>query len=109
MSQGVNGPGNVPAQALALLNDPFVLQQSDVWAARLIARSDESVAKRIDVMFVTALNRPPTSDELARFEKAITQLAELHQVAASDVLKSQLLWRDVAHAMFNLNEFIYVP
>ena len=109
VAQGRRDVTNVPAQALALLNDPFVLQQSDVWAARLIARSDESVAKRIDVMFVTALNRPPTSDELARFEKAITQLAELHQVAASDVLKSQLLWRDVAHAMFNINEFIYVP
>ncbi len=109
VTQGRRDVTNVPAQALALLNDPFVLQQADVWAARLIVRTDDSVAKRIAVMFETAVNRPPSADELARFEQAVTQLAELHQVAAADRLTSQPLWRDVAHAMFNLNEFIYVP
>ena len=24
-------------------------------------------------------------------------------------LKNQVLWKDVAHAMFNVNEFIYIP
>ncbi len=109
VTQGRRDVTNVPAQALALLNDPFVLQQADVWAARLIVRTDDSVAKRIAVMFETALNRPPSADELARFEQAVGQLAELHQVAAIDLLKSQPLWKDMAHAMFNLNEFIYVP
>jgi hypothetical protein len=109
VAQGRRDVTNVPAQALALLNDPFVLQQADVWAARLIARSDDSVAKRIEAMFETAVNRSPSTEELTRFEQAVTQLADLHQVAAADTLKSQPLWRDVAHAMFNLNEFIYVP
>lgn len=109
VAQGRRDVTNVPAQALALLNDPFVLQQSDVWATRLIARADDSVTKRISDMFETALNRLPTADELARFEQAVAELAELHQVKIVDQLKSQPLWRDVAHAMFNFNEFIYVP
>ena len=109
VTQGRRDVTNVPAQALALLNDPFVLQQADAWAARLILRPDDTVTKRITFMFETAVNRTSTVEELTRFEQAVLQLADLHQVAAADSLKSQLLWKDMAHAMFNLNEFIYVP
>ena len=42
VTQGRRDVTNVPAQALALLNDPFVLQQADVWAGRLTARADAS-------------------------------------------------------------------
>src|SRR5262249_40233806 len=35
VAQGRRDVTNVPAQALALLNDPFVLQQAEVWAGRL--------------------------------------------------------------------------
>ncbi|HLQ43133.1 MAG TPA: DUF1553 domain-containing protein, partial [Planctomycetaceae bacterium] len=109
VTQGRRDVTNVPAQALALLNDPFVLQQADVWAARLVARSNDSASSRITAMFETALNRPPSADELSRFEQAVVELAALHQVPATEILNSQSLWKDVAHAIFNLNEFIYVP
>ena len=62
VAQGRRDVTNVPAQALALLNDPFVLQQADVWAGRLVARPDDTVEARIDAMFRTALGRPPTAD-----------------------------------------------
>ncbi|MFM9963829.1 MAG: PSD1 and planctomycete cytochrome C domain-containing protein [Planctomycetaceae bacterium] len=109
VTQGRRDVTNVPAQALALLNDPFVLQQADVWAERLVARTDDSVASRLAAMFENALSRSPTSDERDRFEQAVRQLAELHQVPRADVLKSQAVWKDVAHALFNVNEFIYIP
>ena len=109
VTQGRRDVTNVPAQALALLNDPFVLQQADVWAVRLIARPDASVGERIETMFVASLGRPASADERRRFEQTVSQIAELQQVAAADVLKSQSVWKDVAHAVFNLNEFIYVP
>ncbi len=99
----------MPAQALALLNDPFVLGQADEWAGRLIARQDASVGARLDAAFETALNRPPRDEERQRFEQAVHELAELHQVASADVLQSRVVWRDVAHTMFNLQEFIYIP
>lgn len=109
VTQGRRDVTNVPAQALALLNDPFVLQQADLWAERLVTRQNDSVAARIDAMFQTALSRPVTPEELARLEPFIGQLAELHQVPAAEVLSSKALWRDVAHAIFNLQEFVYVP
>ncbi len=100
---------NVPAQALALLNDPFVVGQADEWAGRLAAQQDASVAARIETAFETALSRPPRDDERQRFVELVAQLAVLHQVPDADVLHSRLVWRDVAHTIFNLQEFIYIP
>src|SRR5205085_11779883 len=47
VAQGRRDVTNVPAQALALLNDPFVLAQADLWAAKLIARLDSEIGPRI--------------------------------------------------------------
>lgn len=99
---------NVPAQALTMLNDPFVVQQAEVWADRLIAGGDATVAARVDRMFRAALGRAPRPSEAARFEKSVQELAALHQVAAGEVLRSKPVWKDVAHALFNVKEFIYV-
>ena len=109
VTQGKRDVTNVPAQALALLNDPFVLQQAETWATHLIERPDVSVAARVDTMFQIALGRSPTPEEQARFETSVRRLAELHQVADADVLKSLPVWKDLAHAIFNLKEFIYIP
>jgi hypothetical protein len=109
VAQGKRDVTNVPAQALALLNDPFVLQQADVWAGRLVQRPDSAIAPRIDAMFEAALGRRPTDAEQPRFEQAAMQLAELHQMPSADLLKSRIVWKELAHAMFNLKEFIYIP
>ena len=109
MAQGRRDVTNVPAQALALLNDPFVRQQADVWASRLIARTDDSLPQRIEFIVETALNRPTTSQELVAFEQVVVQLAELHQVPPGELLLSHPIWKDIAHTVFNLQEFIYVP
>jgi hypothetical protein len=106
--QGRRDVTNVPAQALALLNDPFVLQQADVWAARLVARPDGSVAARVEHLFRVALGRPPDEHERERFTKTVGEMARLHGVAAENVLRSQAVWKDVAQALFNCQEFIYI-
>ena len=53
--------------------------------------------------------RPPEPGERRRFEQAVAHFAELHDVPAGSVLKSQAVWRDVAHTLFNLKEFSYIP
>jgi Protein of unknown function (DUF1553) len=94
---------------LTLLNDPFVLQQAEVWAQRLVARPDHDVASRIEAMFDAALGRPPSASERDRFRNAAGKLAELHQVALPNILNSVAVWKELAHAMFNLQEFIFIP
>jgi mono/diheme cytochrome c family protein len=108
MAQGRRDVTNVPAQALTLMNDPFVIGQAEFWAERLVAAPDGSVAARIDRMFRTALGRPPLPAEQQRFELMVRDLASLLGVAEGDVLKSKPVWKDVAHTIFNFKEFIYV-
>lgn len=109
VTQGRRDITNVPAQALALLNDPFVLQQADLWAAKLVSLPHSSADERIGGMFQTALSRPPTNEERQRFEAMVGELAAIHQVPVAEVMKSQPVWKDIAHAMFNLKEFIFIP
>ena len=56
-----------------------------------------------------ALSRSPAKDEVQRFERAVARFAAFHGVATDAVLRSRAVWKDVAHAMFNLKEFIYIP
>ena len=109
VAQGRRDVTNVPAQALALLNDPFVLQQAGVWSQHLLARSGDSVATRIDTMFRSAFGRSPTAEEQFRFEQTLRELSDLYQVPNDNVMSSPEIWKDMAHAMFNFNELIYIP
>ena len=99
---------NVPSQALAMLNDPFVTRQAEVWAEHLAARRDDAVDARLTAMFETALSRPPSPDELTRMRSLVQTLAERHSVASSNVLASVAVWKDVAHTFFNMKEFLYL-
>jgi hypothetical protein len=40
---------------------------------------------------------------------AAMNLARLHQVPAADVLRGRAVWKDLAHTMFNLEEFLCIP
>jgi mono/diheme cytochrome c family protein len=85
---------NVPAQSLALLNNPFIIQQAEKWAAAM-----ESVApvERVNEMFWRAFGRPPTAEERTASEVLLEALrAEPHP------------WSDFAHSLFDLKEFIYI-
>ncbi|MFP6601536.1 MAG: DUF1553 domain-containing protein, partial [Pirellulaceae bacterium] len=52
-----------PTQALALMNDSFVLRQSRLFAARVKESAGEDVVEQIDRAFQLALTRQPTRQE----------------------------------------------
>src|SRR5262249_9606885 len=54
---------NVPAQALILLNDPFVHQQAGVWTKKILATKASS-EDRIRLIYQSAFSRPPEESEL---------------------------------------------
>lgn len=99
---------NTPAQSLALLNDPFVRQQADVWARELLAGGHASCEDRLRELFRRALGRDPADDERARWLEAVAQFAAAHGVSTEETLTSLPVWQSIAHAMFNTKEFIYV-
>jgi mono/diheme cytochrome c family protein len=105
---------NSPAQALALLNDPFVAGQAEFWAKSLIEQSHHDPQERLTVMFRRAFSRNPDAQELTRWRKLARELAAMHygvstsSAASGDIMASLDVWKDLAHTMFNAKEFIYV-
>lgn len=108
VTRGRRDETNVPTQALTLLNDPFVISEARTCAERLLAQPAGSVEERIDDLFRTALGRGPSSQELERFRGLAARLAGLHQVPREELLSSLTVWKDLAHAVLNLKEFLYV-
>ena len=99
---------NVPRQALTMMNDRFVVGEAAFWARNLIEESSESVRTRLQTMYRTALGRLPTEPEFVRMESLAEEFAELHGESREDVMASVPVWRDMAHSIFNLKEFIYI-
>jgi hypothetical protein len=95
---GRRNVSNVPAQALTLLNDPFVLDQARRWADRALAR-DASPTGRLDNLYRDAFGRLPTARERAE------SLAFLEKQGMSNPQS----WADLCHVLFNAKEFLFIP
>jgi hypothetical protein len=100
---------NVPAQSLALANDPFVIGQAKFWAEReLKEKPGETDDDRIVRMFRSALSRSPDVDERAALKAALDAFRETRK--GSDAAKADVeAWADLAHTLFCLNEFRFIP
>ena len=57
---GQRTTANVPAQALTMLNDPFVQEQAAAWAKQVLGRPDTPSAERVRIMYQAALARSNT-------------------------------------------------
>lgn len=100
---------NVPNQALALLNDPFVVEMAHHWSGQVLHDGATTPEDRASRMFAAAFARPPRAEEVARLVDLAEQSALLHGVDRAGLMACRPMWHDVAHAIFNLKEFIYVP
>ena len=108
-TRGQRDTTNVPAQSLALLNSPFVIGQAAEWGRRLAEGEAASLDGRIAHMFVKVLARPPSEAERARVTDYLNAVAEERGVNTSLLLYDAAVWQDVAHSLFNLKEFIFIP
>jgi len=93
---------NVPTQALLLLNDPLVDALARHWAAGLIKTPHASPEERLDSMFVTAFGRTPTESEKVKWTALLQSVVTL-----PDVMADEAAWTQLAHTIFNSQEFIY--
>ena len=93
----------VPAQALFLLNSPFVIAQAKAMAESLLAKGSSAAETLVTKAYQRALSRSPTEDELARamkFHQA--SLDQKGKDSASDALAH------LCHALFASAEFRYL-
>jgi len=107
-SVGRRNVSNVPSQALILMNDPFIKGQAQFWAERLIQRDSDSLASRIDFMFLKALARHPREEELAKIRLFLKAQQNEYRLSDDQLLSDVRIWADLAHVIFNLKPFTYL-
>lgn len=98
---------NVPAQSLTLLNDPFVIDQSAKWAKSVVKDGRDREA-RVRALFLRALGRTATGEELAASQEFLRELAQEHSIPTDTLEQNERVWQDFAHSLYCLKEFIYV-
>jgi len=100
---GRRSVSNVPAQALALMNNPFVIQQAEIWAKKVLAEPNRTEEQRVAGMYASAFGRPPTEVELADALKFVEEQGK--QYGKGNEAKA---WADLGHVLMNVKEFIFV-
>jgi hypothetical protein len=87
---------NVPAQALILLNDPLVHTIAKHWG-KAVAEADGTPRERIATMYLQAFSRQATDRELDACEVFLGE-----RTAKAEA------WAELAHALLNVKEFIFL-
>ena len=96
---GRRSVSNVPAQALAMMNNPFVRQQAELWARRVLAKPGPSPQERVIALYEMGFGRLPAEDETA------AALEFLKDQGPMDDVRS---WAELCHVLLNVKEFIFV-
>ncbi|MBK7999252.1 MAG: DUF1553 domain-containing protein [Verrucomicrobia bacterium] len=82
-----------PIQALNLFNSRFTIEQADAFAARVKQEAGDDVTRQIHRAYQLALSRKATAAELAEARPVVAE----HGLAV------------LCRALFNSNEFLFVP
>jgi hypothetical protein len=85
---------NVPAQSLILMNDPFVHEMAKAWGKQLAAAGTKN--EPIRTVYLTAFGRPPTAAEVATCREFLGEKPNEEH------------WAELAHAVFNAKEYIFL-
>jgi hypothetical protein len=107
-TMGRRNVSNVPAQALILMNDPFVIEQSRVWARRLLALDGQSMQQRIGQMYEEAFARSARTEEIEDAVAFIRQQARHRNLQPGQAERDEDVWTDLCHVMFNVKEFVFI-
>ena len=106
--RGARDVTNVPAQSLAMLNDPFVREMARRWASTLVVDARPR-ADRIRAMLASALGRPCDEAEQNAALAHLDEIARGHGLAGVAEADAHVgTWADLAQSIFCLKEFIYV-
>jgi hypothetical protein len=92
LSCGARNVSTVPTQALTLMNDDFVLKQSQLFANRVEEAAHGDPPAEVEMAYRLALSRPPEDKE----KQIDLEFLKTHKLS------------DLTDVLFNLNEFLYV-
>jgi hypothetical protein len=105
---GRRNVSNVPAQALILMNDPFVVQAASRWAGQVLAREGLTPSERVSAMYQSAFARMPGAQEMATALEFLEEQGQELGLEPGRWETDGRVWADLAHVLFNSKEFIFV-
>jgi uncharacterized protein DUF1553/uncharacterized protein DUF1549/cytochrome c len=105
---GRRNVSNVPAQALILMNDPFVVEQARLWARKMLGDQGKTPEQRVERMYLEAFSRPPTEVETRAVLAFLSSQAHEHGVADGQHASDERVWADLAHVIYNAKEFVFI-
>jgi hypothetical protein len=98
----------VPQQALFLMNNPFMAEQAEGFARRLIAASND-VRLRIELAHELAWSRPAKPVEAEKGMQYLEQYATQLRAAGVPAARLELeTWTSYARVLLSANEFVYL-
>jgi hypothetical protein len=107
-TMGARNVSNVPAQALILMNDPFVVQQAELWAKKVLAEPNRTPEQRIAAMYESAYGRAASDEEIAAALGFLQSQAKEYGLPPDAVASDLRVWTDLAHVLVNAKEFIFL-
>jgi hypothetical protein len=93
---GERATTTIPAQALYLLNNPFVIRQAEGLADRLLTSGDDDAGK-LTRCYQLCYSRPPSARELSNAQKFIEEYGRTHSRRST--------WAALCQALFASAEF----
>jgi hypothetical protein len=101
----------VPAQALYLLNSPFVMHQAELAATRLLSESDADCdCERIRTAYLRVFNRLPTEEEQTAIEEFLGIYGDgqaTPNARPAGPTDPGAVWAAIYQALFASAEFLY--
>ncbi|HUY32672.1 MAG TPA: PSD1 and planctomycete cytochrome C domain-containing protein [Pirellulales bacterium] len=100
---GRRSVSNVPAQALTMMNSPFVVAEARRWAERSPAAGG-TTSERVDELYLAAFARPAGDGERRSALAFVSEQSRRY----GDQPDDPRAWADLCHVLLNVKEFIYI-
>lgn len=94
LTVGKRNVSNQPAQALAMLNDPFLKAESQRLGTQLAEDAETPAPERIESLYLRLFGRHPNAKETGN---------------AQAFLDGGASWTDLVEALFGTKEFLFLP
>lgn len=106
---GTRKNANIPAQALYLMNSPFLPELADAFAKRIL-RTETTEEKQIPLAFQIAFSRNPTPLEQADFSKTLHKYRKqmLREHPNDSSAANQVAWTGLSKVLLTSNEFFFI-
>ena len=108
-TMGRRNVSNVPAQALILMNDPFVAQEARIWAHRVRAETNGPTGERINGLYRAAFARDAEPSEVRGASEFLRSQAGALGLSNDAWDADDRPWADLAHMLINSKEFVFLP